>query len=178
MSTKVNASTYQQVEALLGRPPRGLRSVPVISDTGEPVVIQVASIVDNKPFPTLFWLVDKRLNYAIDQLEAQGMIACFQEVIDNDESLQQALVVDHQAYIELRANVMTASERTALHVQGFGKVLSKRGIGGIANFTRIRCLHTYYAAHLVLPNTVGQLLDQYWLEKGMVFEHGSFTTQN
>ena len=30
--------------------------------------------------------------------------------------------------------------------------LDERGIGGISEPTRIRCLHTWYAAHLVTPN--------------------------
>ena len=41
-------------------------------------------------------------------------------------------------------------------------VLSNKGIGGIADFCRIRCLHSWYAAHLVIPNTVGRLLDEHW----------------
>jgi len=44
------------------------------------------------------------------------------------------------------------------------EVLQQRGIGGIADFGRIRCLHTWYAAHLVVPNTVGLLLDRYWAD--------------
>ena len=38
--------------------------------------------------------------------------------------------------------------------------LDERGIGGISEPTRIRCLHTWYAAHLVTPNTIGQLVDE------------------
>ena len=46
-----------------------------------------------------------------------------------------------------------------------GEVLQARGVGGIADFTRIRCLHTWYAAHLVVPNTIGRLLDEHWAEE-------------
>jgi len=42
--------------------------------------------------------------------------------------------------------------------------LEERGIGGIAESTRIRCLHTWYAAHLVEPNTIGALIDSALLE--------------
>ena len=40
----------------------------------------------------------------------------------------------------------------------------RQGIGGIGDFKRIRCFHTWYAAHLVAPNTVGAMLDTWWAE--------------
>lgn len=168
---KISDSDYQQVKALLGRSPRGLRSIAAVDCDGGAVVIQVASLVNKKPFPTLFWLVDKRLNYAIDQIEARGQIAVFQEAVNSSPSLQQSLADDHRAHIALRESLMTADERRQVEALGFQAVLSKRGIGGIENFTRIRCLHTYYAAHLMVPNTVGRLLDDYWRESGQTFEH-------
>ena len=48
---------------------------------------------------------------------------------------------------------------------GYFDSLQQRGIGGIEKPDRIRCLHTtWYAAHLVAPNTVGELVDAHWLE--------------
>ena len=63
---------------------------------------------------------------------------------------------------------MSNAVQQRMELLGFGEVLSHTGIGGIADFTRIRCLHTWYAAHLVVPNTVGELLDQWWLEQESV----------
>lgn len=160
MSYKVSATEIAQITALLGREPRGLQAIPVRSKSGEPMVIQVDSIVDNKPFPTLFWLVDKGLNLAIDQLEARGTIAALQAEIDASEDLQSALIHDHQAHIKLRSELMSADTTEKANKLGFIEVLNTRGIGGIANFQRIRCLHTWYAAHLVVPNTIGKLVDQ------------------
>ena len=77
-----------QVAALLGRQPRGLEEIAVTGASGEPVVIRVASLVDDKPFPTLFWLVDPALCYRIDQLEAAGLIKQLQQRIDADPALQ------------------------------------------------------------------------------------------
>ena len=73
-----------QVTDLLGRNPRGLRAVEVVNDAGEPSVIRVASVVDYKPFPTLFWLIDRTLCYRIDQLEASGLIRILQDQVDED----------------------------------------------------------------------------------------------
>jgi hypothetical protein len=119
----------------------------------------VASIVDDKPFPTLYWLVDPALNYRIDQLEAAGRITELQAEVDEHESLRSAMAADHRAHIELRNSLMTAEDRARIEALGYRESLTKRGIGGIENPTRIRCLHTWYAAHLVVPNTIGRLID-------------------
>lgn len=171
MSNVISDADRQQVEDLLGRSPRGLVDIPVKSKSGEPVVIQVASLVDEKPFPTLFWLVDKGLNYAIDQLEASGVIARMQADIDKSPELQAAMAADHQWYIEHRWNLVSDVVKQQIEAKGFFDVLNRRGIGGIENFSRIRCLHTYYASHLVKSNTVGLLIDDYWAQREVSFSH-------
>jgi hypothetical protein len=155
----------EQVAALLGREPRGLREISVINDEGAPQVIRVASLVDDKPFPTLYWLVDPALNYRLDQLEAGGLIKRLQREIDDSDDLQAALRADHLSYIARRDSHIDADERQRIGDLGFQSVLAERGIGGIADFSRIRCLHTWYAAHLVVPNTVGALVDSHWQEQ-------------
>ncbi len=72
---------------------------------------------------------------------------------------------DHRAYIALRDEYLQQDERDYLAASGLMTGLAGRGIGGIADFGRIRCLHTWYAAHLVVANTVGRLLDAYWAER-------------
>jgi hypothetical protein len=157
--------TIQQVAALLGREPRGLEAIAVAGPAGEPRVIRVASLVEDKPFPTLFWLVDPDLCYRIDQQEATGLIARFQAQIDADPELCRGLREDHRAHIALREGFMSPSVRRRLQELNFAEALAGRGIGGIANFTRIRCLHTWYGAHLVVPNTVGRMLDDWWSQQ-------------
>ena len=152
-----------QIKTLLGREPRGLEAVEVVDYQGAPSVIRVASLVDDKPFPTMYWLVDKQLNYRIDQLEAGGLIARMQQIIDTDESLQSAMIHDHQQFILRRESHMSKAIKQRLIDQDYFDPLQRRGIGGIANFTRIRCLHTYYASHLVNPNTIGSWLDKEYL---------------
>jgi len=129
------------------------------------MVIRVASLVDGKPFPTLFWLVDRALNYRIDGDEATGLIARLQADIDSDPALQTAMQDDHRAHIALRDSFIDAQQREQIAALGYQAVFADRGIGGIADFTRIRCLHTWYAAHLVTANTVGRLLDAHWAQQ-------------
>ncbi len=156
------ATQWSQVATLLGREPRGLEAIPVMDGDGHPRVIRVASLVDGKPFPTLFWLVDAALNYRIDQEEARGLIKDFQARVNADPRLQASMRADHEAHIRLRDSYLAEDDRGALQAAGFADVLQERGIGGIADFTRIRCLHTWYASHLVVPNTIGGLLDRHW----------------
>ena len=158
----VSAHTRARIAALLGREPRGLEDVAVSGPAGEPIVIRVAPLVDDKPFPTLFWLVDEQLSYRIDQAEAGGLIKAFQQRVDADAGLQAGMDADHRAYIRLREHYMDATVRERLESLGFGEVLAGKGIGGIGDFSRIRCLHTWYAAHLVVPNTIGAMLDEWW----------------
>lgn len=126
------------------------------------MVIRVASLVDEKPFPTLFWLLDPDLCYRIDQVEASGLIKQFQERIDQDMAIQAAMASDHRAHIKLREEYMSPRIRQRLVELGFSDVLKSKGIGGIADYSRIRCLHTWYGAHLVVPNTIGTMLDEWW----------------
>ena len=158
---KLSQKMVGQVADLLGRTPRGLKAVAVVNGQGEPSVIRVSSVVDQKPFPTLFWLIDRTLCYQIDQLEASGLIKKLQEQVDTNISIRESMVRDHNAHIKLRNDYFTENERTYLKITGYFDVLKARGIGGISNPTRIRCLHSWYAAHMVVQNTIGQLLDQY-----------------
>jgi hypothetical protein len=166
LAVALDASTVDRVTALLGRTPRGLEEVAVWRGPGEPSVIRVASLVDDTPFPTLYWLIDPTLNYAIDTVEAGGLIQRLQAVIDADPALQRAMAADHRAHIARRHDCMSQSVRTRIAELGYTAVFEHKGIGGISDFGRIRCLHTWYAAHLVQPNTVGHLLDQWWAAQG------------
>lgn len=156
----ISALDRDFIEAQLGRPPRGLEAVAVRNASGQPAVIRVASLVDDKPFPTLFWLVDAHINYQLDQLEAAGEIARLQEQVDASSELQITLSANHRAYIKLRDQLMTAEIRQRLIDRGYWESLSNKGVGGIGDFTRIRCLHTWYAAHLVRSNAIGELLEE------------------
>jgi uncharacterized protein len=156
---KPDSAQIAEITRLLGREPRGLEAVAVAAADGRPQVIRVASLVEGKPFPTLFWLVDPALSYRIDQVEAGGLIARLQAQIDADPALQAAMGADHWAHIALRDSFVSPAQRRAIDALGFTDVVARRGIGGIEDFTRIRCLHTWYAAHLVVPNTIGKLLD-------------------
>ena len=158
--TSLTADQRARVAALLGREPRGLRAIPVADAHGQPLVIRVASVVDDKPFPTLYWLVGAELCLRIDRLEAAGWIARLQDRVDASTALQRAMHDDHARHREARSRFLSDAERQLLSEKGMQAALDERGIGGISEPTRIRCLHTWYAAHLVTPNAIGQLVDE------------------
>ena len=162
--TFLTADQRARVATLLGREPRGLREIPVADAHGEPLVIRVASVVDDKPFPTLYWLVGAELCLRIDRLEAAGWIARLQDRVDASTRLQQAMHDDHARHREERSRFLSDAERQLLSEKGMQAALDERGIGGISEPTRIRCLHTWYAAHLVTPNTIGELVDELFAE--------------
>lgn len=159
----ISLAEREAVEVLLGREPRGLEAIAVYDREKQPSVIRVNSVVNGQPFPTLFWLVDKKLNYLIDGLESTGVIARIQATIDNSSEHQLALADDHRQHIALRESFMSDETKRYLAEQGYFDPLQKRGIGGIANFSRVRCLHTYYAAHLISRNTVGRMMDEEYI---------------
>lgn len=158
------ASTLEKwldyITRLLGREPRGLRAIAAWNGDGQPAVIRVASLVGGKPFPTLFWLIDPEINLKLDRLEARGVIAEFQAQVNASPELRAAMAEDHRLHKSLRDSFLTDEERQYLAAKGMIIALDNRGIGGIAGTDRIRCLHTWYAAHLVEPNTIGRLTDQ------------------
>jgi hypothetical protein len=67
---------------------------------------------------------------------------------------------DHSRYKRDREGYLLAEEAQLLTNENMRQALDERGIGGIARPHRIRCLHTWYAAHLVTPNSIGRLVDQ------------------
>ena len=107
--TTLSDDVVKQISQLLGREPRGLEDVAVRAPSGEPMVIRVASLVDNAPFPNLFWLVDPGIVYRIDGDEAGGLIQRLQKIVDADAEIQASLVDDHRAHITLRNRYMTAA---------------------------------------------------------------------
>lgn len=151
---------YDFVTQRLGREPRGFCDVSAFNDNGKPAVIRVSSVVDEKPFPTMFWLIDAEISLKIDRLEAAGWIAKLQQMVNESSAIMLQMKQAHEAHNKLRDGFLGEEERMLLESRGMITALSDRGIGGIQEPDRIRCLHTWYAAHMVEPNCVGMAVDQ------------------
>ncbi|MEC9091977.1 MAG: DUF501 domain-containing protein [Planctomycetota bacterium] len=156
----MNEEDLQLIEQQLGRPPSGLQEVMKRNHNGFPAVLRVATMVEHNPFPTLFWLSDVQLNKWIHDLESAGMIERVQRIIDESAEFRNRLICDHQKHVELRRSYYQPEVKREIERLGVSDLLDQRGVGGVFNFNRVRCLHAFLAAHLVVPNLVGELLSK------------------
>jgi hypothetical protein len=114
--------------------------------------------MEGKPFPTLFWLSCPFLVRAVSELEARGEIDRWEREVTKDPDLATALREAHRAYALERASHLSEDERERLAASGILRSLTERGIGGIAVFTRIKCLHLHVAHALARENPIGDLV--------------------
>ncbi|TNE98802.1 MAG: DUF501 domain-containing protein [Deltaproteobacteria bacterium] len=144
----------------LGREPEGVQEIPIRGKDGRPVVIRVRSMVRGKPFPNLFWLTDPILKKEIDKVEATGLIKNLEnEILKADDDFKNRLIQDHKNYIELRLKYMQEEEDLKDLRPEYLEALKTKGIGGLSDYSRVRCLHMHFAHYLVSGNSVGE-----WLE--------------
>lgn len=143
----------------LGRAPRGIQAVTATNGEGTPLVLRMEAIVDDKPFPTLFWLCCERLKVELSRIEAQGVIKQLETRLREDAEFLAAYHASHCDYVAQRWRHMSATQQAEVERLGYTALLRERGIGGIGNWDQVRCLHTQYAHHLCGDNVIGQWLD-------------------
>jgi len=148
------------IRAQIGREPQGIVTIAARAANGVPLVLQMRSIVDDKPFPTLYWLCSKDLHKAIAAIETQGWVKQIEQRIQEDEALKAQFYANHQQYVQKRTEQMQSEDRALITARGFSGLFERYGIGGISHWDKVRCLHMQYAHHLVDGNVIGQLLDE------------------
>lgn len=160
-NSEVSQEDWLIVKELLGREPEGLREVMVRNDQGVPAVVRVASMNRTKPFPNMYWLTDKKICKAIDQIESTGFVKTLEnEIIPQDPELQQQLIKDHQNYIDKRWKYFEQEFDLNEISDLYKNALKTKGIGGLMKYTRVRCLHMHFAHYLVDGNAIGHLIDE------------------
>lgn len=155
-----DSSQLEIIQRQLGREPRGIVAIAHATAQGVPVVLQIRSLVDDKPFPTLYWLSSRDLYQMIAEIETAGGVKQIEQMLAEDESLRQAYHAQQQAYVDLRWQLMDAGDKARIEELGFTELYNRYGIGGIAQWDKVRCLHMQYAHHLVAENLVGQWMDR------------------
>lgn len=154
----VSLADERVITGQLRRRPRGLRGVERRCRYGYPQVVLVYPLIEGKPFPTIFWLTCPFLTKAIDHLEADGWIKRMEGLLEEDEALAARLQEAHHAYIAERYSLLTEEDRGYLKEAGILKSLLERGIGGSANFKRVKCLHLHVAHALARANPIGEFV--------------------
>ena len=158
----ISDSQLAIIEQQIGRAPNGLLDIAYATDQGVPVILRMAPIVDDKPFPTLYWLCSKDLHKAIAKLETQGLVKELEQRLQDDSDFMAAYQANQQAYVAKRWANCTSEDKTLLEAKGFAKLFDSYGIGGLRDWQQIRCLHMHYAHHLVDSNVIGQWLDDHY----------------
>lgn len=129
----LNQGDDEQVEALLGRAPRGSYEVVVRADDGTPRVLCNAPLLDDgTPMPTRYWLVGPDDVLRVSQLESAGGVRRAEAAVDPSD-----LADAHRRY---------AAERDAAIPDGYAGHRPCAGVGGTRQ--GVKCLHAHYAWHL------------------------------
>jgi len=147
------------IERQLGRKPRGVVRIAHQTPAGIPTVLQMRSLVDQRPFPTLYWLCSRDLYRAIAEIETSGWVKQIERELQQDEALRDAYRKNHEAYVAQRWQLMDPADRDCIERLGFTRLFEQYGIGGISQWDRVRCLHMQYAHHLCGENVIGQRMD-------------------
>jgi len=146
------------VAGQLGRTPRGAFSVSVRCSYGYPQVIRVHPVVEGKPFPTLYWLTCPFLSREIGHLEAAGWVKQLEARMAEEPELRSAMHEAHQRTWSRRDQLLSSEEKAALAADGTLVGLEGRGIGGISDWDRLKCLHLHAAHALADENPTGSIV--------------------
>lgn len=157
---EISKTDIETIRAQIGREPQGIVKIAARAANGVPLVLQMRSIVDDKPFPTLYWLCSKDLHRAIGTIETRGWVKQIEQRIQEDEVLREKFYANHQQYVQKRSEQMQSEDKAIIEQRGFSELFERYGIGGISQWDKVRCLHMQYAHHLVDTNVIGQLLDE------------------
>lgn len=142
----------------IGRSPRGQFAVSVRCSYGYSQVIRVHPVVQGKPFPTLYWLTCPFLSNEIDHLEAAGWVKRLEARMIEESDLRSAMQAAHRRYGRQRNRLLSLEEKAGLEADGTTVGLSGRGIGGISDWDRLKCLHLHVAHKLADENTIGGIV--------------------
>jgi len=110
------------------------------------------------PFPTLFWLSDRRLSAAVSGIEKDGGVSAARDFLRADDSRLVALADCHDRYRRRRHRLLTPEDQHLTQNMTF----LQQGIAGIRNPQDVKCLHAHYAQYLAdldePRNPIGQWL--------------------
>ena len=106
-----------------------------------------------EPFPTIYWLTDPRMRALISKLELDRWTTKYEKQLEENSIALQQMKAAHKEYAQRRQQLLTPEDMTKMRDCGwydtvFDFSLSKKGIAGIQNHTKLKCLHTHAAHYL------------------------------
>ncbi len=127
-ATPLREGDRETLTEQLDRLPRGLVGVGARCACGTPAVtVTLPRLPEGSPFPTLFYLSLPHLVREASKLEANGVMAQFNDQLAADEALRAAHVRAHESYLERRAVL--------------GDVPEIAGVSAGGMPSRVKCLH-------------------------------------
>jgi hypothetical protein len=154
---RVTIGDRELIASQMGRAPRGNYAIACRCVHGHPQVLRVPPVVDEKPFPTLYWLTCPFLCRAVSELEAEGWVGRLEQRLAAEAELRAALDRADGEYVAARRELLSVEEEKELARRGQLRELEARGIGGIADRTRLKCLHLHVAHALAGRNPIGEI---------------------
>ena len=130
------------IAAQIKRAPRDLIKIAKRCSYGQPQVIMTSPLLSDSQgifFPTLFWLTCPYLDKEIARLEEQGWINKLQDKLARDKGFSIKMEKAHQRYRDLRQRLIKKQP------QYLSKETIETGVGGIADLSKVKCLHAHYA---------------------------------
>ena len=116
----------------LGREMRGVVGIAARCVCGNPTVVSTKPRLDDgTPFPTFYYLTHPAAAVAMSQLEADGVMVEFTQMLAESEELREAYQRAHEAFLADRAQYGEAEEIDGISAGGMP--------------TRIKCLHALLA---------------------------------
>ena len=152
----INSQDLRILTEQLGYYPKGALKIISRNKYGKPSVILVSPLINEKPFPTIFWLTCPQLKKQISHLEKDGLI----KHLEKNKLLIKQNYAAHLRYQNLRVQLLNKQYPNCKKLSPSKNYrLKNTGIGGIQNFYTIKCLHLHYAHFLADANPIGQYID-------------------
>ncbi len=149
-----SALDIEVVSQQLGRPARDIVGITARCVCGKPVVVTTKPrLGDGTPFPTLYYLTQPAATQAASRLEAEGLMATYQQRLAEDEHHAERYRWAHESYVASRESIEVVEE------------IRDISAGGMPH--RVKCLHSLIAHSLSVGpgvNPVGDwaLADTTW----------------
>ena len=101
-------------------------------------------------FPTLYWLTCPYLHKELAVLEGEGLVAHFEQRIQEDPEFAALVEKNHENYAQHRLALIPTVVRENLKEEypDRYRVLAETGVGGIRSLEGVKCLHTHVADYL------------------------------
>lgn len=150
--TPPNDNDIAVVSEQLEREARGVIGIAARTPDGTPMVVATAPrLPDGSPFPTMYYLSHPGAVAAASRLEAAGVMAEFNDMLEADEELRAQYRLAHEQYIADRDSIEHVSELEGISAGGMP--------------TRVKCLHALIGHALAAGpgvNPIGDLAMQRW----------------